>query len=72
MATAAAPRVYKNFINGEWVDSVSGNAYENRNPANSDELIGMFVSSTAEDVDLAVDETNIPMSSSVSAGLRFS
>jgi len=55
MATAAAPRVYKNFINGEWVDSRSGNAYENRNPADTDELIGMFVSSTAEDVDLAVD-----------------
>ena len=55
MATAAAPRVYKNLINGEWVDSVSGNAYENRNPANPDELVGMFVSSTAEDVDAAVD-----------------
>ena len=55
MATAAAPRVYKNFINGEWRDSLSGNAYENRNPANSDELVGMFVSSTQEDVDAAVD-----------------
>jgi len=59
MATAAAPRVYKNFINGEWVDSRSGNAYENRNPADTDELIGMFVSSTAEDVDLAVDAANL-------------
>jgi acyl-CoA reductase-like NAD-dependent aldehyde dehydrogenase len=55
MATAAAPRVYKNFINGEWVDSRSGKAYENRNPANTDELVGMFVSSTQEDVDAAVD-----------------
>ena len=55
MATAPAPRVYKNFINGEWVDSRSGNAYENRNPANTDELVGMFVSSTSEDVDAAVD-----------------
>jgi alpha-ketoglutaric semialdehyde dehydrogenase len=55
MATAAAPRVYKNFINGEWVDSRSGDAYENRNPANTDELVGMFVSSTSEDVDAAVD-----------------
>ena len=44
MATAVAPRVYKNFINGEWVDSRGGQAYENRNPANSDELVGMFVS----------------------------
>src|ERR1051326_3361645 len=55
MATAAAPRVYKNFINGEWVDASGGKAYENRNPANSDELVGMFVSSSSEDVDAAVD-----------------
>jgi alpha-ketoglutaric semialdehyde dehydrogenase len=54
MATAVSPRVFKNFINGEWVDSRSGKAYENRNPANTDELVGMFVSSTAEDVDAAV------------------
>ena len=55
MATAVAPRLFKNFINGEWVESRSGKAYENRNPANTDELIGMFVSSTAEDVNAAVD-----------------
>jgi acyl-CoA reductase-like NAD-dependent aldehyde dehydrogenase len=55
MATAVAPRMFKNFINGEWAESRSGKAYENRNPANTDELIGMFVSSTDEDVDAAVD-----------------
>ena len=55
MATAVAPRVFKNFIHGEWVESRSGKAYENRNPANTDELVGMFVSSTGEDVDLAVE-----------------
>jgi alpha-ketoglutaric semialdehyde dehydrogenase len=55
MATPVAARVYKNFINGEWVDSRSGKAYENRNPANTDELIGEFVSSTSADVDAAVD-----------------
>jgi acyl-CoA reductase-like NAD-dependent aldehyde dehydrogenase len=55
MATAVAPRTFKNFINGEWMESQSGKAYENRNPANTDELIGMFVSSTAEDVDAAVE-----------------
>jgi len=42
MATAVAPRMFKNFINGEWVESRSGKAYENRNPANTDELIGLF------------------------------
>ena len=55
MATVAAPRVYKNFINGEWVEPRGGNAYENRNPANTDELVGMFVSSGAADIDAAVD-----------------
>src|SRR6202043_3792505 len=55
MATAVAPRIFKNFINGDWLESRSGKAYENRNPANTDELIGMFVSSTSEDVDAAVD-----------------
>ena len=58
MATAAAPRVYKNFIDGEWMDARSGNAHENRNPANVDELVGMFVSSNREDVELAVEAAN--------------
>jgi aldehyde dehydrogenase (NAD+) len=55
MATAVAPRIFKNFINGEWVESRSGKAYENRNPADTDELIGMFASSIDEDMDIAVD-----------------
>jgi len=56
MATAASPRVFKNFINGEWVESRSGKAYENRNPANTDELVGMFVSSSSDDVNAALVE----------------
>ena len=55
MATAAAPRVYKNFIGGEWVESKSGKTYENRNPANTDEVIGHFVASNEADVNAAVD-----------------
>jgi len=55
MATSVAPRMFKNFINGEWVDSRSGRAYENRNPANTDELVGMFVSGTEEDAKQAID-----------------
>ena len=55
MATAVAPRLYKNFIDGEWVESSSTRAFENRNPANQDELVGMFPSSTEEDVNNAVD-----------------
>jgi acyl-CoA reductase-like NAD-dependent aldehyde dehydrogenase len=55
MATAVAPRMFKNFIDGEWVESRSGKAYDNRNPANTEELVGMFVSSTEEDVNAAVE-----------------
>src|SRR5260370_11528424 len=55
MATAVAARIFKNYINGEWVESRSGKAYENRNPANTDELVGMFVSGTEEDANQAVD-----------------
>src|ERR1700719_4655712 len=54
MATAVRPTVFKNFINGEWVESSSNLAFEDRNPANTRELIGMFPRSTAEDVDAAV------------------
>lgn len=47
--------VYKNYINGEWVSSKSGELFENRNPANTSELIGMFQKSTPDDVKAAVD-----------------
>jgi acyl-CoA reductase-like NAD-dependent aldehyde dehydrogenase len=55
MATAVVPRVFKNYINGEWVESASQRAFDNRNPADNDELVGMFPLSTPEDVDAAVD-----------------
>ena len=54
MATATAT-VYRNYINGEWVDSRSGKTFENRNPANTDDLIGVFQQSTREDVQAAID-----------------
>ena len=55
MATPARPKVFKNFINGEWVEARSGKAIENRNPANTDELVGVFPASTEKDVSAAVD-----------------
>ncbi len=48
------PRQYKNFINGEYVASKSGKTYENRNPADQDDLIGVFPLSGPEDVNAAV------------------
>src|SRR6201997_1085856 len=54
MATASASHPYKNFIRGEWVAPRSGKTRENRNPANVDELIGVFPLSSEEDVNAAV------------------
>src|SRR3970040_25195 len=45
---------YKNFINGKWVDAKSGKTFENRNPANWDEVLSTFPLSGKEDVDEAV------------------
>lgn len=42
--------VFKNYINGEWVDSKSGKTFPNINPANTEEIVGLFQASVAEDV----------------------
>src|SRR2546427_12882136 len=55
MATVAVPKVHKNFIKGEGVEARTGRAFEDRNPAHASELIGIFPSSSQEDVDDAVD-----------------
>ena len=44
---------YKNLIAGEWVDSSSGETFENHNPANG-ELLGHFASATVEDTQRAI------------------
>jgi alpha-ketoglutaric semialdehyde dehydrogenase len=48
------PQKFQNFINGQWVDAKSGKTYANRNPANWDDIVGMFPRSGKEDVDDAV------------------
>jgi acyl-CoA reductase-like NAD-dependent aldehyde dehydrogenase len=55
MATSAKSHVYQNFINGEWIAAKSGKTMENRNPANTDEVIGVFPNSGPEDMNAAVD-----------------
>ena len=45
---------YQNFIGGRWVPSSSGEWHENRNPADTRDLVGRFPVSTTEDVDDAV------------------
>ncbi len=46
---------YKNYIDGHWIDAKSRKTFENRNPANRNELIGQFPLSSAEDVHGAVN-----------------
>ncbi len=40
---------------GKWVDALGGETFENRNPADWEEVIGVFPKSTKEDVDRAVE-----------------
>ena len=55
MTPAAATTTYHNFIDGTWVPSGSGNLFENRNPSNADDLIGLFQKSTRADVARAIE-----------------
>ena len=48
-------RVFKNFIDGEWVEASTGETFENRNPADTRDLVGIFQKSSREDVNAAVD-----------------
>jgi aldehyde dehydrogenase (NAD+) len=50
-----SPKPYRNFIKGEWVESGSGAVFENRNPADPSQVVGIFPRSETEDVALAVE-----------------
>ncbi len=45
---------FRNFIAGEWVEPSTGEYFENRNPADTTDLIGRFPRSGREDVERAV------------------
>jgi acyl-CoA reductase-like NAD-dependent aldehyde dehydrogenase len=55
MGSATRPKVYKNFIAGEWADASTGETFENRNPADKRDLVGIFQKSGPADVAAAVD-----------------
>ncbi len=48
------PKTFRNFIAGKWVAPETGKYFENRNPADSRDLIGRFPLSGARDVERAV------------------
>ncbi|WP_247004251.1 aldehyde dehydrogenase family protein [Halosolutus gelatinilyticus] len=49
------PIDYRNYVDGEWVESSSGETFEVLNPANTDEVVGTFQSSTSEDAEAAIE-----------------
>ncbi len=63
------PELFRNYIDGEWIE---GAAFENRNPANTDEVVGLFVRGTARDMEAAVQaaESALPAWSAMPAPAR--
>jgi len=54
LGTATRTKVFKNFIDGEWVDASTGQTFEDRNPADTRDVVGIFQRSGKEDVNNAV------------------
>ncbi len=55
IAETAKATVYKNLIDGEWVEAKGGQTFENLNPADTREVVGIFQKSGKEDVNAAVE-----------------
>ncbi len=55
IAGSGKTKVYKNFIDGEWVESKSGETFENRNPADTRDVVGIFQKSGKADIDAAME-----------------
>src|SRR5512145_173070 len=49
------PKVYLNLIDGKWVAATTGRTFENRNPADTREIVGLFQDSGERDVQAAVE-----------------
>ena len=54
MGTGTRTRVYKNFIDGEWLEASTGQTFENRNPADTRDVVGIFQRSGKADVEAAI------------------
>jgi acyl-CoA reductase-like NAD-dependent aldehyde dehydrogenase len=55
MATETAVQTFKNLIDGQWVESASGNTFESINPARITDIVGRFQASVEEDVQQAME-----------------
>ncbi|MFC7688120.1 aldehyde dehydrogenase family protein [Ureibacillus sp. GCM10028918] len=46
---------YFNYIDGEWVQAISGELYTSINPANKDSILGYFQKSDQRDIEVAIE-----------------
>jgi 2,5-dioxopentanoate dehydrogenase len=51
-------QAFKNYIAGQWVDAADGKTFENRNPADTNDVIGTFPLATKDDVERAIEAAN--------------
>ena len=49
------PDLFRNYIGGQWVECKSKKTFPNINPADTDEVVGLFQASAAEDAEEAGD-----------------
>ena len=54
-AIVGTAKIYKNLIDGDWVETRTGETFENVNPADTRDVVGIFQKSGAEDVNAAVE-----------------
>ncbi|MGI8408456.1 MAG: aldehyde dehydrogenase family protein [Pyrinomonadaceae bacterium] len=54
-SSKSSTKTYHNYIGGEWVKSLSGEFFDNVNPADTTDIIGRFPKSNTEDVNRAVE-----------------
>lgn len=54
-AIAGTAKIYKNLIDGEWVETRTGETFENINPADTRDVVGIFQKSGPDDVNAAVE-----------------
>jgi len=57
------PKNYGLYINGKWVNSVSGETFESDNPAKPSQILATFQKGSREDVDKAVETAEKALSS---------
>jgi aldehyde dehydrogenase (NAD+) len=74
MAEGSRVPTYHNYINGQWVESVSGRTYTITNPADTKTVLGTFQMSVVDDANLAIDAAHaaLPAWSSMPAPQRAS